>query len=105
MSREKLLKNADAIKKLALNLSRSEKVNSFDEGDNKESWTLATGFSDLEESFCSFLDVHLPKLMVDNIKPEEIEDILFDIGQEFNHILYHIKSPKYFRHMLMDYDS
>ncbi len=58
------------------------------------------GFRDLEGSFSVFLDVPLPKLMIENITAEEIEDTLFDIGQELNHILYHIKTAKYFKNYI-----
>jgi len=97
MSRKLLLKRGEDINNLALRLQRSNKVNAFDNGDYKESGTLAHCFSDLESSFSTFLDILLPKLMIENITPEEIEDTLFDIGQELNHILYHIKTAKYFK--------
>ncbi len=101
MNRRLLLGKGDDINKLASKLSRSDKVNSFDD-DDKECGILAHSLSDLEGAFSAFLDIHLPKLMAENIDAEEIEDILFDIGQDFNHILYHIKTPRYFRHMLLN---
>jgi len=105
MTRQGLLSKINEVNRLADNLARSDKVNSFDDGDRIECGTLAHCFRDLENSFCEFLDVHLPKLMAEDLKPEEIENILFDIGEEFRHVLYHIKDPKYFRHVLTEYES
>ena len=103
MDRKRLLGAPANVNGLARRLARSDKVTNLDNtSDHKECGTLAHCFNDLEESFLVFLDVHLPKLMREDIQPEEIEDVLFDIGQEFNHILYHIRDPKYFRHILSD---
>jgi hypothetical protein len=100
--RKLLLQNASAINSFANKLSKSNKVNSYDTKDEKECGTIAHSFSDIEESFSKFLDVYLPRVVMDNLTPEEIEDILFDIGEEFRHILYHIKDLKYFRHLVFD---
>lgn len=100
MHKIKLLENVEDINNLAQILSRSPKVNACDDTENKECWTMAHSFGDLEQSFLTFLNVHLPKLMNDNLKSKEIENVLFDIGQEFCHILYHIYDPKYFEHIL-----
>lgn len=102
MDKERLLGAPANVNGLARRLARSDKVNNLDTSERKECGTLAHCFSDLEESFLVFLDVHLPKLMRQDIQAEEIEDVLFDIGQEFNHILYHLRDPKYFKHILSE---
>jgi len=66
MNRKLLLGKGDDINKLASKLSRSDKVNSFDD-DDKECGILAHSLSDLEGAFSAFLDIHLPKLMAENI--------------------------------------
>ena len=104
MDRERLLGTPADVNMLADRLARSDKVNNLDTSERKECGTLAHCFNDLEESFLVFLDVHLPKLMREDMQPDEIEDVLFDIGQELNHILYHIRDPKYFRHILVERD-
>ena len=105
MDRERLLGAPAKVNGLAHLLARSDKVNDLDTTDRKECGTLAHCFNDLEESFLVVLDVLLPKLIRAEIQPEEIEDVLFDIGQEFKHILYHIKDPKYFRHIVSESGS
>ncbi len=103
MGKKLLLKSVNDVKKLAVCLSKSDKVNSYDKSaDDKECWGLAIHFRDLENSFSKFIDIHLPKLMKEDIEATEIEDILFDIGIELQHIHYHIRHTNYFRHMLFD---
>lgn len=92
--------NVKDIDVLGERLSKLEKVSGHDEGDHKEGYALALSFHDWEESFRELLDVHFPKLMSKDLKTEEIENILFDIGEEFRHILYHIRDPKTYRYLL-----
>ena len=94
-----LLNSADAIKSLAEKLSKSEKVNRYNHGKEKEAWTLSNGFSDLEKSFKVFIEELLPQLLREDISEEEIDEALWDIGDEFRHILYHIKDSKYFGYL------
>lgn len=63
----------------------------------EESEILVQSFSDLEASFRVFLDEQLPKLADPNLKGEQLEDLLMEIQGEFQHILYHIHDPKFFR--------
>ncbi len=107
MIRDKTLKDAEQVKKLAEKLQTSKKIREFglrypkkDEGE--EAWTLAHSFSDLEESFRKFLEVHLPRLLKKAKGSNEVEDVLLDIGEEFRHILYHIKDPKFYSYLFSD---
>jgi len=98
-TRNRVLKTADDVKRLAERLAQCPDVTRFDEGQHKEAWALADSFADLEDSCRAFLDDQLPKLVDENLKPEETCDVLLEIGEEFRHILYHIieqqKSYKY----------
>lgn len=64
---------------------------------DEEPATLVHAFSDLEESMRKFLDEQLPKLADPSIQGERLEDLLMDIQQEFQHILYHPHDPQLFR--------
>jgi hypothetical protein len=90
---------------LAKCLSQCPQVRRFDRPDYPESTTLAHAFWDLEESFRAFLDVHLKKLVQEDLDPATIHDVLHDIGEEFRHILYHIKDPLYYRYLLSDAET
>ena len=99
MSKQRTLKNVAEWERLAERLAKCPEVTRFDTGQEKEAWTLAHAFADLEESFRTFLDDQLPRLAGENLKPEEMYDILLDVGEEFRHILYHIQDPKFYRYL------
>lgn len=80
-------------------LSRSKKINSFNSNNEKEQDTLAHSLLDIEESSKKIIDSLLPKLISDDLSEEEIENILFDIGEELRHILYHIHTPKFYKYL------
>ena len=86
---------------LAKRLATCASVTKYDAGERKEAGTLAHAFADLEESFRTFLNELLPKLMSkENLTPDEIDDLLLEILHEFRHILYHIKDSKYYWYLL-----
>ena len=96
---EHILEKGEKIFNLAKTLSKSSKVNSYDDKKNKESWTLAHSFNDLEESFKTLMTVLFPKLMANSLHEDEINELLLDIGEEFRHIIYHIKDPNFYRYI------
>ena len=100
-TRNRVVKTVEDVKRMAERLSKCPEVTRFDEGQHKEAWGLAGSFADLEDSFRAFLDDQLPKLGEDNLKPEEICDLLLEIGEEFRHILYHIlEQQKFYRYLV-----
>jgi hypothetical protein len=58
------------FREIAATLANCEQVTRFDTGEEKEAWTLAHDFLDLEASFQIFLQEHLPKLRDGNLEPE-----------------------------------
>ena len=93
------LEKKDKVFHLAKILSRSSKVNSYADKKNKESWTLAHSFNDLEESVKTLMNDLFPKLMADSMHENEINELFLDIGEEFRHIIYHIKDPNFYRYI------
>ncbi len=89
-----LLKDDKVVTDLMQRLSKCPQVMQYG---NDEPETLLHAFADLEESFRTFLDVQLPKVLDSSVKGEALEDLLGDIMEEFRHILYHIHDPKFFR--------
>jgi hypothetical protein len=90
------------IKTIINNLKKSKKVNSFNDGDEFEYSTLAHSFLDMEDSCKLLLNKYFPKFLKDNIDEEEIDETLFDIGEELRHILYHINDPKFYKYLRND---
>lgn len=99
MRARRLLKDATDLKALAERLSKCPEVAKLDKGEEREAWTLAHTFGDLEESFRKFLEDQLPRLIQDQLEVSEIHDLLLEIGEELRHILYHIKDPKFYRYL------
>jgi hypothetical protein len=89
----------DNIKALAERLSECPDVTRYDGGDEKEAWVLAISFGELEGSFNKFLYEQLPKLTNNQATPSELYEVLLDIGEEFRHIMYHIRDPKFYRYL------
>lgn len=104
MSEPTVLRDQTAIKRLAERLSQCPEVTKHDRGEEKEAGVLAHSFWDLEESFRTFLNEQLPRLINDRATPAELCDILLEIGEEFRHILYHIHDPKFYHYLHRDDD-
>ena len=85
--------------KLANILSKFTFITKYDEGEDKEAWTLSHAFIDLEGSFRKFSDELLPKLFSKDLSEKEFHDTLIEIGEEFRHILYHVKDSKYYSYL------
>ena len=86
----------ESLRELSKNLARLSSVNKY--GD-EETWGLADDFVDLEKSFLPILEDFFPKLLNDNLSPEDLENVLFDIGDEFRHIAYHIGRSSFYRYL------
>ncbi len=87
------------LKVLAGLLSRCPQVRKFDDRQNREAWTLAHAFADLEGSFRRLLERQFPKLAQSELSPSEVNDMLLEIGEELRHILYHIKTPAFYGYL------
>lgn len=92
-----MFKDPKEINKLAKRLAEVELIAKYNEGKHKEAWNIAYAFPDLEASFEKFSQDLLPKLLKSNLSDDEIKETLIEIGEEFRHIIYHIKDSRYFK--------
>jgi hypothetical protein len=102
MKRSKLLLTPDVARRLLERLNPIGRVSQFDSPGEPQAETLVHSLTDLEKSFREILDVLLPKLLSESLDSDEINDVLLDIGEELRHVLYHIRDPKYFSHVIED---
>lgn len=101
LNRNKTLRTSEETTRLAERLAKCSEVTQFDEGDYKEAQFLADSFGDLESSFREFLNEKLPKLV--SCEGEELSGLLFEIGEDFRHIIYHIlEHQKFYRYLTPD---
>jgi hypothetical protein len=84
---------------LIARLSQVPQVKQFDDNDHSEAETLAHAFLDLERSCQKFVNEHLPRVFDPHLTNEDLVDALFDIGEEFRHILYHVRDPRFYRYL------
>lgn len=99
MMKETQQEFASDLKRIAERLNFCECVNRYDTADEKQAWTLAHNFLDLAESFRTFLNEQLPRLKDESLSCEQLNALLLDIGEEFRHILYHLRDPEYYAYL------
>lgn len=91
--------------RLAAVITECAEVRRYDTHEEREAWTLAHAFLDLEESFDRFNRELLPALERGGLTSEGVFDALHSIGEEFRHILYHLGDPQFFRYLQDDQQS
>ncbi len=96
------MENSKRVATIIGNLNKSRKVNSYNREHENESETLAHCFLDIQESCKVMINELFPKLLSDNMNEEDVDEILYDIGEEFRHVLYHIKDPKFYDYLKED---
>jgi hypothetical protein len=99
MKRQELLMTPEIARRLTERLSRLSSVSRFDVPGEPQAATLAHSFTDLEKSFHEFLEVLLPNLLDESSDPDQLSNTLLGIGEEFRHILYHIRDPRFFSYL------
>jgi hypothetical protein len=100
MSKGPILLTPAATNALVERLSRLPSVSQWDQPGEPQAATLAHSLMDLERSFRTTLDELLPKLLNEALTPEQLADVLLDIREELRHVLYHIRDPEFFGHVL-----
>jgi hypothetical protein len=82
------------MSELVQKLARQSELAKFDMPHEAEAERLAHALLDLRESFAKYIDVLLPRLL--KAPDEEMIGCLYEIGDEFRHIAYHLRDPKFF---------
>jgi hypothetical protein len=88
-----------AVSSLIERLQRCDKVSRYDEGEWQEAAVLVHAFHDLEESCRTYLEVLLPRLTNPEVEGDELLDLLYDVGEEFRHMLYHLNDPRFYGYL------
>lgn len=89
----------EKLKNITKILSLSQKVNAFNKNGEKECEVLAHSLLDIEESSKEIIENLIPKLTSNDLSEIEVEDILYDIGEELRHIVYHIDAPYFYKYI------
>lgn len=99
MTKEARHEFAAQLKQIADRLDACPQVKRYDTPEEKQAWTLAHSFIDLAESFGKFLNEQLPRLKDEGLSGEQINEVLLEIGEEFRHILYHLRDPEFYAYL------
>ena len=65
-----------------------------------EANAIAHALRDIKESCSKIFDQLVPQLQSENVTGQEITEVLLEIGEEFRHIIYHIRDPKFFEYLI-----
>lgn len=95
--------NIDRVKKLAKQLEKLKKIQVLGSEGEPGYWKLAFTLTEIEGSVANFLNELLPKLLKEQSE-EELDNTLLEIGEEFRHIIYHLKDSDYYNY-LFDYKA
>lgn len=96
--------DAEYAEALRQRLSLCEFVSRLDEGEHNESAVLAHGLWDIEDSCRTLVDQILPALHAPSLTDDELRDLLVDIGEEFRHILYHLRESRFYEYLRSEED-
>ena len=92
------MENPKRQKLLIQTLMKSSNVNSLDGEIETEAGNIATSFIDIDES-CMKVSSLIDRLQQNEILKETIDEILIEIGEEFRHILYHLRDMKFYNYL------
>ena len=103
--RSRILEDMDAVKALAARLQPlsvvADAVRRRGQGSaQEEAWQVATALADIEESSHRLFERIIPEFLKADPGSSRALELLTDIGEEYRHILYHIRDSVLFDHIL-----
>lgn len=87
------------LKAITRNLEKCERITKYSTKDENQADTLANAFIDIEESIKKIANIDIPQLYLKDLKEEDIDNLILDIGDELRHLLYHIKDTKVYNYL------
>lgn len=63
-------------------------------------WEIAHGLVDIRQATRNIFEELLPRLLELHPGSEEAEDLLFEIGEDYRHIGYHIRDARFFAYVV-----
>jgi hypothetical protein len=85
---------------LSRNIEKCKRVTRYSTETYNEVDTFVHALIDIEESLKQIINEDIPKLYLNELNEEDIDDIILNIGEEFRHLLYHIKDTKVYNYIL-----
>jgi len=89
----------EKLKLIIRNLEKCERVTNHNTEQENQADTLANAYIDIEESLNKIIKEQIPKLYLQDLTKEEVDDLILDIGEELRHLLYHINDTKVYEYL------
>jgi hypothetical protein len=93
------MKYIEKLKAITRNLEKCERITRYSTNDENQADTLANALIDIEQSLKKIIDEDIPKLYLNDLNEEDVDDLILDIGEELKHLLYHIKDSKVYNYL------
>jgi hypothetical protein len=99
--------SGDLMIELAKHLQEMPAVQRFADRRRKrstkeEAWEIAHGLTDILESTKTIFEKLLPRLLQLPPEDDKAEEFLYEIGEEYRHIFYHIRNTDFFSYVVAD---
>jgi K+/H+ antiporter YhaU regulatory subunit KhtT len=91
----------EKLKAITQNLEKCERVTKHSNEKENQADTLANGLIDIEDSLIK-INQQIPKLYLNDLTNEEVDDLILELGEELRHILYHINDTRVYDYLKMD---
>lgn len=91
----------EKLKALTSNLEKSERVTKHSTKEENQADTLANAFIDIEDALKK-MNEQIPRLYLKELTRDEVDDLIFDLGEELRHILYHINDTPVYDYLKTD---
>jgi hypothetical protein len=90
-----------AVKRLAEHLQQVPRVAATVGRDDvaEDSWAITKGLNDIQRSAERIFQELVPALIMAPPKSSEAENLLYEIGEEYRHILYHLTATRFFGYL------
>ena len=89
----------EKLKALIKNLEKCERVTKYSTSEENQADTLANSFLDIENALNVIIKEQIPRLYLNDLDANDVDDLILDIGEELRHILYHIYDTKVYGYL------
>ena len=90
--------SAALVKSLAERLEALPAISSLSTAKESEPWILAHSLIDIADASEAYLD-RLPALLDSNLQGEDLVQLLIELSNDLQHVLYHLEDPRFLREL------
>lgn len=88
----------EKLRIITRNLEKCERVTKHSTEEENQADTLANTLIDIEDALKK-INEQIPKLYLNDLKSEEVDDLILELGEELRHILYHINDTRVYDYL------